>query len=41
MLIYEQMLLNIRKDLGHQNQSLKSGSILGIFVNDVDKLHSN
>jgi len=37
MLIYEQMLLNIRKDLGHQNQALVKGSILGIFINNIDE----
>lgn len=37
MLIYEQMLLHIRKDLGHQNQALTKGSILGIFINDIDE----
>lgn len=37
MLIYEKMLLSIRKDLGHKNQNLNNGSILGIFVNDIDE----
>jgi hypothetical protein len=25
----------ISKDLGHQNQGLEKGSILGIFINDI------
>jgi hypothetical protein len=37
ILIFEQMLLHIRKDLGHSNQNLKTCSILGIFVNDIDE----
>ena len=36
LLRYEKMLLNIRKDLGHQNQNLGDGSILGIFIQDID-----
>jgi hypothetical protein len=31
---FEEMLLKIRKDLGHSNQSLTQGSILKIFIND-------
>ncbi len=37
MLIFEQMLLHIRKDLGHSNRNLKACSILGIFVNDIEE----
>lgn len=37
MLIFEQMLLHIRKDLGHSNRNLKTCSILGIFVNDIEE----
>lgn len=37
MLVFEQMLLHIRKDLGHSNRNLKSCSILGIFVHDIEE----
>lgn len=37
ILIFEQMLLHIRKDLGHSNRNLKTCSILGIFVNDIEE----
>jgi hypothetical protein len=31
----EQLLLAIRKDLGHSNKNLSRGKIIGLFVNDV------
>jgi hypothetical protein len=34
----ERMLFAIRRDLGHKNKSLKPGSILGTFINDLHKL---
>ena len=34
----EKMLLEIRKDLGHQNNNINELSILGTFVNDTYKL---
>ena len=34
---YESLLLEIRKDLGHKNHGFKRGTLLGLFVNDVDK----
>ncbi|MBD2246787.1 hypothetical protein [Nostoc sp. FACHB-888] len=37
MLFFERMLLDIRKDLGHSNRNLKTCSILGIFVNDIEE----
>ncbi len=34
---YESLLFAIRKDLGHKNQGFKKGTLLGLFVNDIDK----
>lgn len=34
----ETLLLAIRKDLGHANKKLSKGSVLGLFVNDLDKV---
>ncbi|BFM39948.1 hypothetical protein [Synechocystis sp. LKSZ1] len=36
--IFGQLLLAMRKDLGHQNQQIDEVSILGIFVNDIENL---
>ncbi len=36
ILLFGQMLLAMRKDLGHQNNQINEGSILGTFVNDVE-----
>lgn len=33
----ENLLLAIRKDLGHSNKGLTKGKLLGVFVNDIDK----
>ncbi len=33
----EKMLLEIRKDLGHQNNNINELSILGTFINDTYK----
>jgi hypothetical protein len=33
----EELLLAIRKDLGHNNKGLSQGKILGLFLNDFDK----
>jgi hypothetical protein len=38
ILLFGQMLLAMRKDLGHQNNQLNELSILGTFVNDVENL---
>ena len=38
ILLFGQMLLAMRKDLGHQNNKLNELSILGTFVNDVENL---
>lgn len=32
----EDLMLAIRKDLGHSNRGLKRGSILRMFINDID-----
>jgi hypothetical protein len=37
LFLYEDMLLAIRRDLGHSNASLGRGSILGLWINDIDK----
>lgn len=33
----EDLLLAIRKDLGHKNKGLDRGKLLGLFVNDIDE----
>jgi hypothetical protein len=38
VILFGQMLLAIRKDLGHQNNNINESFILGTFVNDLDKL---
>ncbi len=38
ILLFGQMLLAMRKDLGHQNNQINQESILGTFVNDVENL---
>lgn len=38
ILLFGQMLLAMRKDLGHQNKQMNEVSILGTFVNDVENL---
>lgn len=37
-LLFGQMLLAMRKDLGHQNKQITRTSILGTFVNDIENL---
>jgi len=37
LFLYENLLVEIRKDLGHKNQGFKKGTVLGLFVNDIDK----
>lgn len=38
ILIYlERFILAMRKDLGHKNKNLKQGTVLGLFVNDIQK----
>jgi uncharacterized protein YneF (UPF0154 family) len=36
MLLYEKVILSIRKDLGHKNSHIKEGDILVLFINDID-----
>ena len=36
----EELLLAIRKDLGHKNRGFKRGTVLGLWVNDVDEYAS-
>jgi hypothetical protein len=31
----ENLLIAIRKDLGHKNVGFKKGTILGLFINDI------
>ncbi|AFY37694.1 hypothetical protein Lepto7376_1342 [[Leptolyngbya] sp. PCC 7376] len=38
ILLFGQLLLAMRKDLGHQNNKIDKISILGTFVNDVENL---
>lgn len=38
ILCIEDMLLAIRKDLGHRNKSLSRGKILGLFINDIENI---
>jgi len=35
---FEELLFSIRRDLGHKNKKLGKGNILGLFINDVEKL---
>lgn len=37
LFLYEKLLLEIRKDLGHKNKDLERGSMLSLFINDIDK----
>jgi hypothetical protein len=37
LFIYENLLLEIRKDLGHKNRNLKRGTVLSLFINDIDQ----
>ncbi|NNV00933.1 hypothetical protein ETC02_17355 [Geobacillus sp. DSP4a] len=35
--LLEDLLLAIRKDMGHNNKSLKRGDVLSLFINDIEK----
>lgn len=37
MLLYEQLILTIRRDLGHKNKKLNEGDILALFIKDIDQ----
>lgn len=41
MLKFERLLYQIRKDLGHNNRSLKERDVLALFINDVDEIDSS
>ena len=34
---FEQVLFEIRKDIGHSNQNLKAGDLLTLFINDLQQ----
>jgi hypothetical protein len=36
--ILENLLLTIRKDMGHNNKNLQQGDILSLFINDIDEV---
>lgn len=36
--LMENLLLAIRKDMGHKNKGLQQGDILSLFINDVDEI---
>jgi PIN domain nuclease of toxin-antitoxin system len=38
MIQLEKLLYAIRKDTGHKNKKFNRGDILGLFINDVDKI---
>lgn len=37
LLNFEEVLLAIRSDLGHKNQGIETGDLLGLWVNDIDE----
>ena len=37
LFIFEDVLFNIRKDLGHKDKKIKKGDILGLFITDIKK----
>jgi hypothetical protein len=37
MFSYENVLREIRKDLGHKNKNLGKGKLLSLFINDISK----
>ena len=37
MFRYENLILAIRKDLGHANKNFKQGDVLSLFINDIDE----
>lgn len=34
---FEDLLMAIRKDMGHKNKGVIKGDLLGLFINDIDK----
>lgn len=41
ILLYEQLILAIRRDLGHKNKNIKQRDILALFINDIDNALDN
>lgn len=37
LFLFENLMMEMRKDLGHRRSSLKKGDILGLFLNDIKK----
>jgi len=37
MILYENLILTIRRDLGHKNKNIGEGDVLALFVNDIDQ----
>ena len=37
LVLFENYMLEIRRDLGHKNKNLESGDILALFINDIRK----
>ena len=37
ILALEDVLLKIRKDLGHDNKNIGKGKLLGLFINDIQE----
>jgi hypothetical protein len=40
MLLFEQLLLGMRKDVGHKNAGIAQGDLLSLFINDIDEVLS-
>lgn len=40
-LIVEKLIFGMRNEIGHLNHGLKSGDLLSIYINDLDKKWSN
>ena len=37
LFLYEDLILTIRKDLGHKNKNIGKGDVLVLFINDIDQ----
>jgi len=40
MISLENLLKDIRNDIGHKNNNIKSGDILNLFLNDWEKFNN-
>jgi hypothetical protein len=38
LFMFEQVLLVIRRDLGHANKDLARGDLLALWINDIDEV---